>query len=150
MSLIYNFCQVSDTLACAGQPTEQQLKQLADENYQAIVNLSMPRTKYVLPDEAGIIASLGMDYYHIPVVFDEPRLSELSDFIDFMNRNLGKKILVHCVANNRASVFMGLYLLTTGKLTREEMQTFIEEIWQPDAIWDQFLEEGVEYIASDN
>jgi len=147
MSTIYNFCQVSDTLACSGQPTEEQLKELAAEKY-AIVNLAMPNTKYSLPDEAASAKALGMDYYHLPVVFDNPQVEELEDFITWMNRHTDTKVMVHCVANYRASVFTGLYLFAIDKLNENETRLFIEEIWQPDPIWEQFLDESLEYIKS--
>jgi protein tyrosine phosphatase (PTP) superfamily phosphohydrolase (DUF442 family) len=108
MSRIYNFEKVSDLLACSGQPTEDQLKQLADEKYEAIVNLGLLNTKYALPGEAAIVEALGMEYFHIPVIFEKPQISELTDFINYMNSNADKKILVHCAANYRASAFMGL------------------------------------------
>jgi len=34
-------------------------------------------------------------------------------------------------------------------LNEEEMQEFIEAIWQPDTVWQQFIEESVEWLKSD-
>jgi len=146
MSMIYNFCKVSDLLACAGQPTQEQLKQIAGEQYQAIINLAMPTGKYALPGEAELVKEFGIDYYAIPVVFDDPQLSELDGFLKFMQQHDGEKILVHCAANYRASAFTGLYLLNKGELNAEQMQQFIENVWQPDAVWQQFIDEAVEYL----
>jgi protein tyrosine phosphatase (PTP) superfamily phosphohydrolase (DUF442 family) len=146
MSSIYNFHKVSDALACSGQPSEVQLKQLADEFYRVIINLAPHGTKFSLPDETGSVKALNVEYCHIPVVFDNPQLTELTNFIKLMNRYCCEKILVHCVANYRASAFTGLYLFATEKLDEEQMQLFIENIWQPDAIWQQFIDEGLEYL----
>ena len=148
MGAIFNFYEVSDTLACSGQPTDDQLKQLATEQYQVVVNLGLLNTKYSLPDEAASVKAMQLDYYHIPVMFENPQIDELADFITYMNRHPGKKVLVHCAANYRASVFMGLYLFAINKMDEPAMQLFIEDVWQPDAVWQQFIDEGVEYIKA--
>ena len=144
MNSIYNFHQVSGTLACAGQPTEEQLKQLAGEQYQVIINLAPNGGKFSLPDEAASVKTLGIAYCHIPVIFNNPQQSELDDFIDLMNLHCEKKVLVHCVANYRASAFTGLYFFKTGKLNKDQTQAFIEDVWQPDDIWQQFIDEAME------
>lgn len=146
MTRIYKFERVSDLLACAGQPTEEQLKQLAEDSYQVIVNLGLLETKYALSNEAALVEKLGMDYLHIPVIFESPQLSELADFIVYMDHHTDKKVMVHCAANYRASAFMGLYLFSKAELTEEEMQNFIEDVWQPNTVWQAFIKEGVKLI----
>jgi protein tyrosine phosphatase (PTP) superfamily phosphohydrolase (DUF442 family) len=148
MSALYNFHKVSDMLACSGQPREGQLPSIAADGYQAIINLGLTDAKYALTDEARSVEGLGMAYHHIPVLFDNPQIDDLRSFIDKMNEHVNEKTLVHCAANYRASVFTGLYLLAAGKLNEEEMTSFIEQIWQPDAVWQQFLEEGIDYIKN--
>jgi len=147
---IYHFYKVSDQLACAGQPTEEQLRELAAENYRVIINLGLLNTRYALPDEAGLVKELGIDYYHIPVNFEKPLLTELKDFITLMNRNQDKKMLVHCAANYRASVFTGLYLLVAGHMNKEEMENFIDDVWQPNTVWQDFLSKGLDFVGTDN
>jgi protein tyrosine phosphatase (PTP) superfamily phosphohydrolase (DUF442 family) len=146
MSAIYNFNKVSDLLACSGQPGEGQLPSIATDGYKVVINLGLLDGKYALADEAASVKNLGIAYHHIPVLFDNPQIDDLTSFIDIMNEHASEKTLVHCAANYRASVFTGLYLLSAKKLNEEEMQELIEEVWQPDAIWQQFLEEGTEYI----
>jgi protein tyrosine phosphatase (PTP) superfamily phosphohydrolase (DUF442 family) len=148
MSSIYNFHQVSDMLACAGQPREGQLEAIADDGYQVIINLGLLDGKYALADEALSVKNLGLTYHHIPVLFDNPQIDELTTFIGLMNNHTNEKTLVHCAANYRASVFTGLYLFATDQLDEQEMQELIEEVWQPDGIWQQFIEESTEYIKS--
>ena len=146
MTSIHNFHQVSDMLACAGQPREGQLAAIADEGYRVIINLGLLDGKYALADEASSVKNLGLTYHHIPVIFDNPQIDELTSFIGLMNNHTNEKTLVHCAANYRASVFAGLYLFATDQLDEQEMQGLIEEVWQPDGIWQQFLEESTEYI----
>ncbi|MDF2432927.1 MAG: hypothetical protein JWP44_2558 [Mucilaginibacter sp.] len=148
MNAICNFNKITDLLSCSGQPTEDQLKQLVADNYQVVVNLGMSDGKYALPDEAASVKAANMDYHHIPVVFDDPQLNELADFINFMNSQSAKKILVHCAANYRASSFTGLYLFATGQLDEQQMQSFIEDVWQPDAVWQQFVDDSIDYLKN--
>src|SRR3569623_1997558 len=103
MSDIYNFKPVSDLLACAGQPREEQLQSIADDDYQVVINLGLADGKYALADEAASIIKLGLDYYHLRIIFDDPQLSELVNFIKLMNEHSHQKTLVHCAANYRAS-----------------------------------------------
>jgi protein tyrosine phosphatase (PTP) superfamily phosphohydrolase (DUF442 family) len=149
VSNIYNFHQVSGTLACAGQPREGQLASIAEDGYKVIINLGLADGKYALADEAASVKALGLTYYHIPIQFDNPQLGELQAFIADMQQHNGEKILVHCAANYRASAFTGLYLFAEGKLNEEAMQEFIEQVWQPDTVWQQFIEDSVEWLKSD-
>ena len=149
MSNIFNFHQVNDTLVCAGQPREGQLAAIAEDGYKVIINLGLADGKYALADEAASVKALGLAYHHIPVQFENPQLYELTTFIADMQQHEGEKILVHCAANYRASAFTGLYLFAEGKLNEEEMQEFIEGVWQPDAVWQQFIEDSIEWLKSD-
>jgi protein tyrosine phosphatase (PTP) superfamily phosphohydrolase (DUF442 family) len=146
VSSLYNFQKVSDTLACAGQPREGQLASIAEDGYHVIINLGLADGKYALADEAASVKALGLAYHHIPVQFDNPQLGELQAFIADMQQHNGDKILVHCAANYRASAFTGLYLFAEGKLNEEAMQEFIEQVWQPDAVWQQFIADGVDWL----
>ncbi|HEY8781171.1 MAG TPA: protein tyrosine phosphatase family protein [Mucilaginibacter sp.] len=143
MGAICNFHKVSDLLACAGQPREGQLVLIAEDGYRVVINLGLADGNYALKDEAASVTGLGLEYHHIPVLFDSPQVTELSSFIELMNKHANEKIFVHCAANYRASVFTGLYLFSAGKLDEEAMQEFIEDIWQPDPAWQSFIEESL-------
>jgi len=148
MKPIYQFEQISDHLACSGQPTEEQFKEFVAGKFDIVINLGLLDTKYALENEKKLVLSLGMDYFHIPVVFEDPRLSELLLFISHMYQNEGKKILVHCAANYRASTFLGLYLFAKERLQEEEVRDFVEDVWQPNTTWSKFLAEGLDHIKS--
>src|ERR1700743_1845742 len=132
MDSIYNFHQVSDMLACAGQPREGQLQDIADDGYQVIINLGLADGKYALADESASVTRLGLAYHHLPIVFDDPQIDDLTEFIRLMTKHSYQKTLVHCAANYRASAFTALYLFAADILDQDEMQEFIEEVWQPD------------------
>src|SRR5262249_38660284 len=73
-----------DRLATAGQPSEAQLREVAAAGFQVVVNLGLTGTDYALPDEAGLAAALGLEYHHLPVLFDAPRVDDLRAFVAVM------------------------------------------------------------------
>jgi protein tyrosine phosphatase (PTP) superfamily phosphohydrolase (DUF442 family) len=146
MPSIYNNHQISNMLSCSGQPNEDQLMSIAGKGCRVIINLGLTEGKYALKDEANSVKALGLTYHHIPVKFESPQIDDLAAFIAVMDKHLSEKTLVHCAANYRASCFTGLYLLFKNEMNEEEMTAFIEGIWQPDAVWEDFMEQGLEYI----
>lgn len=52
MIKIKNFLTIADRLACAGQPDENQLAEIAARGFQVVINLGLSDGKYALPDEA--------------------------------------------------------------------------------------------------
>ena len=50
-----------------------------------MINLGMLNNpEYSLKDEAGSVSALGMEYVHIPVVFENPTRQNLLDFFKAM------------------------------------------------------------------
>lgn len=145
---IKNFLTVSERLACAGQPDESQLAAIAAQGFEVVINLGLSDGKYALPDEAASIARLGLAYHHIPIKFDSPKLAEWQSFQEIMHRHEDKRTFVHCAANYRATAFTGLYLFAKSDLTEQELYSFIAQIWQPDPVWQHFIEEAVQYIKT--
>jgi protein tyrosine phosphatase (PTP) superfamily phosphohydrolase (DUF442 family) len=72
MNDIKNFVYISDRLATAGQPTEDQLREIAKAGYEVVINLGLTGTDYALPDESGLVELLGLKYVHIPVKWESP------------------------------------------------------------------------------
>ncbi|HEV2353046.1 MAG TPA: protein tyrosine phosphatase family protein, partial [Puia sp.] len=141
MPEISNFLQVSDRLACAGQPDESQLADIAARGYEVVINLGMADGKYALADEAATVSTLGLAYHHIPVRFDNPQVADWGTFANVMNEHRSQKTFVHCAANYRATAFTGLYLFATSKVSEEALSAFIAQIWQPDPVWQRFIDE---------
>jgi len=142
MDNIKNFLRISDRLACSGQPDESQLAQIAAQGFEVVINLGLADGKYALPDEAASVNALGLAYYHIPVLFDSPQISEWASFMEIMKQHRDKKTLVHCAANYRATAFAGLYLLATSEIDREELSSFIAQVWTPNPVWQQFIDDA--------
>ena len=137
---IYNFLAIDERLTTSGQPTEEQLRALADANYEVIINLALhDDPRYSLPDEIGLVEALGMEYIHIPVPFDAPGEKDLMAFFGALATNQDRKIHAHCAANMRVTAFLGLYRLIRQGKTREAAFAPMGEIWEPDDVWSAFI-----------
>ena len=110
---IKNFLPIDARIGTAGQPTEDELREVAADGYRAVVNLGLLNPEYCLPDEAGLVASLGLQYRHIPVNFDAPAIADFEAFVAQMDAWSGERVFVHCAANFRVSSFM-LHVHTKG------------------------------------
>jgi protein tyrosine phosphatase (PTP) superfamily phosphohydrolase (DUF442 family) len=136
---IKNFVAIDDRIATAGQPTEAQLAEVAAAGFQAVVNLGLLDPSYCLPDEAGLAASLGLTYRHIPVRFDAPTPENLQAFVEAMDALGDRRVFVHCAANFRVSVFLALWGELRLGWTRARADRHVERLWRPSEGWAAFL-----------
>ncbi len=132
---IKNFIQIDERLGTAGQPTEAQLREVAEAGYEVVVNLGLLDPKYCLPDEAGLIESLGLEYHHIPVKFDAPTPEDFQRFLALMDRCQTRKSFIHCAANYRVSSFMALYGHLRLGWTVEQADAHARRFWNLDEAW---------------
>jgi len=140
---IYNFLKLSDEIATSGQPTEIQLVEIGQAGYQVIINLALSGTEYALADERALVEALGMQYIHLPVVWESPTLADLSAFCALMDANQDKKVFVHCVANMRVSAFIALYRILRLGWEADEAFHSMECIWTPEGWWHEFIIEAI-------
>jgi protein tyrosine phosphatase (PTP) superfamily phosphohydrolase (DUF442 family) len=141
LSDIYNFQSVSETLGTAGQPTAAQFDAVKDAGYEVVINLAMGNTPRDLPNEPQLLADHGIDYVHIPVVFDEPTDDNLNQFFDAMEANQDKKCFVHCIANARVSAFVMLYRVSRQGVPVQEADAMMRQIWEPNPTWQAFIDQ---------
>jgi protein tyrosine phosphatase (PTP) superfamily phosphohydrolase (DUF442 family) len=141
LSNIYNFQAVTDDLGTAGQPTAAQFDAVKDAGYHVVINLALGTTPRDLPNEAALLADHGIDYIHIPVVFEHPTRENLADFFAAMDANQDKKRFVHCIANARVSAFVFLYQVLRQDVPLEEARATMLRIWQPNDTWQAFIDE---------
>lgn len=139
-SSVYNYRPVDDRLATSGQPTEAQLESIAAAGYTTVINLALhDDPRYSLPDEAGTLKALGVSYEHIPVAFTAPTESDLQAFFHAMNAHAGEKVWVHCAANMRVAVFLGLYRVIEQGDDEDTAFMLMHDLWKPDKVWWSFI-----------
>lgn len=137
---IVNYRKIDGRLATSGQPSREQLAAIADAGYEVVINLALPSSNNAVAGEADIVTAAGMTYLHIPVLWQAPRQSDLQLFFALMQATLDKKTWVHCAMNMRVSCFMYLYQKLVLRLPEQQAGYPLREIWQPDAVWQQFID----------
>lgn len=144
LETIYNFRAISDNLATSGQATEEQFAAVKEAGFELVINLALLDSKYNLENEAEIIAGLGIEYIHIPVIWDNPTQENLQEFFDVMDANREKKVWVHCIANFRVSAFVMLYRTIKKGVPLAEADQYMRLTWNPEEkypIWVDFIAE---------
>lgn len=142
MDGILNLTLLSDRLASAGQPTREQFAKIAASGFKTIINLALPTSENAIPDEAELAHSLGMEYLHIPVIWELPQTEDLTRFMDAMDSLQGQKTFVHCAMNYRASAFIALWRVLRQGWPRHKAFAAQEQIWRLDdyPVWATFVE----------
>lgn len=148
VSEIYNFIQIDPAIGTAGQPTEDQFRDLAAAGYEAVVNLAPDGLDTSLPDEAGLVRSLGMDYHHLPVPWTAPHRDQLAQFETLMEGLAGRRVLIHCQGNYRVTAFYALYASARLGWSEAQADALIDRIWtshpgfEMDETWRGFIAEA--------
>jgi protein tyrosine phosphatase (PTP) superfamily phosphohydrolase (DUF442 family) len=140
---IYNFRQLAPDLATAGQPLEDELSAVAAAGFEVVINLALLDADYSLPDEPGLVRSLGMEFEHVPVIWEHPTLADLQAFFAAMGRHAGRRIFLHCAANMRASVFLALYRILQLGWPQDAAMAQVRDIWEPDVVWAAFIKQAL-------
>lgn len=143
---IYNFLQLSDSVATAGQPVEPQFSDIKAAGYEVVVNLALPSSTNAIANEQKIVEGLGMEYVHIPVIWEKPTLEDIDRFFDVMQANADKNVFVHCAMNMRVSAFMYLYRIIREHINAEEAKKDLQKIWQPNETWQQFIKKVIAHF----
>ncbi len=136
---IYNYVLLADNMATSGQPTEEELFFIVNSGYEIVVNLGLDDTEYSLKNEASFFNERKIQYFHIPVIFQEPKENDLSQFIETLEKYREKRIFIHCAANKRVSVFIALYRIMKLGWQESKALSDINLIWEPNGVWQSFI-----------
>jgi protein tyrosine phosphatase (PTP) superfamily phosphohydrolase (DUF442 family) len=143
LSEIEAFLPIPATISTSGQPSIKQFSDIAIAKYNLVINLATPASSNWISNEKTIVESLGMEYINIPVDWENPTLSDFENFADLLDENPERKIWVHCAKNMRVSAMIYLYHRLRKGYTEEVSRRYLEQIWQPNKIWQNFLEATV-------
>jgi protein tyrosine phosphatase (PTP) superfamily phosphohydrolase (DUF442 family) len=103
---IYNFLPISESIATSGQPTKEQFASIEGSGYKLVISLALANSTNAIPEEKEIVENLGMEYIHIPVVWENPTQADFNNFCAVMTANRKRKVFVHCAMNMRVSAFI--------------------------------------------
>ncbi|MEA5595148.1 protein tyrosine phosphatase family protein [Rivularia sp. UHCC 0363] len=137
---IYNYLKISEKIATSGQPSVEEFLHIKQAGYQVVVNLALKDSSNTLRHEKEIVETQGMEYVHIPVIWENPTKENFQEFIQVMKTNADQKVFVHCAANKRVSAFIYLYRRYIENLDDETAKKDLHKIWIPNETWQQFMQ----------
>ena len=135
--------QFADSInASSGYINAEQFRLLKDYGFTHIISL-IPGDQ---SKEDSIVNSLGMTFTQIEVIWKEPTPENVQNYFNDMKKYSGKKVLLHCVANMRASAFLFLYRTTQQGMAVDEAGKLMFEIWNPheNETWNALIKSVLE------
>jgi protein tyrosine phosphatase (PTP) superfamily phosphohydrolase (DUF442 family) len=134
------FLPISNIIATSGQPSTEQFSDILSEGYSLVINLATSASSNWNPDEKAIVEGLGMEYVGIPIDWEYPTLNDFESLADLLDQNSDRKTWVHCAKNMRVSAMIYLYHRLRKGYTEETSSRYLEQIWQPNQIWQNFID----------
>jgi protein tyrosine phosphatase (PTP) superfamily phosphohydrolase (DUF442 family) len=147
LSEIRSFIQISDKIATAGQPIAPQFADIKAAGYDVIVNLAPSNSSNAIANEQELVEAQGIEYVHIPVVWEAPTLNDTDRFFNTLKENSERPVFVHCALNMRVSAFMYLYRRTQEQVSDEVAIASMNKIWTPNEIWQTFINQAIEHYS---
>jgi uncharacterized protein (TIGR01244 family) len=146
LQAILNFQRVSPNLLTGGMPTIPQLHSAAQAGVKTVINLALPTSDNAIPNEDEIVRGLGMEYIHIPVIWEAPTPENLHAVMDALDSHRDQPTLIHCALNYRVSCFVALYRALRLGMDVESAFAFQRQIWNLDEypIWKAFVAQSLE------
>jgi protein tyrosine phosphatase (PTP) superfamily phosphohydrolase (DUF442 family) len=136
-----NVVPISDDLVSSGQPSAEALSGLGMAGFQAVVYLAPSNVANAVPDEAALLQRQGIEFVHIPIPFGSPNASHVEAVSDTLQRLKGKKVLVHCEVNMRASSMVFLHRVITLKEDPAQAYAAVSKVWSPRGPWRTLIEQ---------
>jgi protein tyrosine phosphatase (PTP) superfamily phosphohydrolase (DUF442 family) len=136
---IRNYREYSSVFASSGQPSKEQLKTVKEAGYERIIFIGVSSSRSAIPDEDVTVKGLGMDYIHIPVIFDAPTKSDFYAFAAAMQHEQNRKTLLHCAGNFRASAFAFLYRVLYEDVPLVGAKADMNDVWHLNDAWRQLI-----------
>ena len=144
LSDISNYREYSSNFSSSGQPSKKQFSLLKDAGFERIVYIAFSNSGKAFADEDVVVKELGMDYVHIPVIWDQPTAADFYAFAGSMQRDADRKTLLHCQVNYRASAFSFLYRVLYENVSVAEAKADMNSVWQPNETWRKLIFEILE------
>ena len=149
---LLNRIDYSPSLTTAGQPTETEIPLIASAGFDRVIFLAFTNHPKAVAHEDDIVRDQGLQFIHIPVEWESPRLADFAAFAAVMQTFGSGRTLVHCEVNFRASVFGFLYQVIYEGADVDEAMSLMQSIWVPNDTWEAFIvrvmsDRGIDYPA---
>ncbi len=114
--------KINDQWVVGGQPTEEQLEQLAQEGFKTVVNFRTAGEveQPLSPKEEGEkVRKLGIEYLHIPVSTENMSPEQVDQFRQQIPQ-LPTPLFAHCGTGKRAGAFVMMHTAIEARMSGEE------------------------------
>lgn len=101
-------------LLAAGQPTAEDLAEIAAAGFKTVLDLRAPTEERGF-DEPALVRELGLTYVNLPFVSSELDAATLDRFRELL-RTAERPVLVHCGTSNRVGAALLAHWLLDAKL----------------------------------
>ncbi len=135
-----NVVEITPKLVTAGQPSAETLAGLSAHGFEAVIYLAPPTVSDAVREEASIVGRQGMVFVNIPIRFDNPTAKDFETFAAVLAALAGRKVLVHCQVNMRASSMVFLYRAITAKEDPTTAYQAVAQVWAPHGAWKQLIQ----------
>ncbi|MDX9899956.1 MAG: protein tyrosine phosphatase family protein [Aliarcobacter sp.] len=147
MNKILNHIKINELISTSGQLKIEEFELIANEGFEVVINLAVPTTSNSLENEDKIVSNLNMTYIHIPVSFENPKISDLKLFLNILQSLGANKVWIHCAKNYRVSAFIYVYHKYILHTPFEEIDLSIFDIWKPSLIWQELMKVSIEDLS---
>jgi len=130
-----NVVVISDLLVTSGQPSAESLATLKAQGFEAEIYLAPPTVHNAVRDEQAIVEGQGLRYINIPIPFGEPTEAHYDAFVAAMAQLAGRRVLVHCEVNMRASSLVFLHRVLVGREPPDKAYESVARVWSPRGPW---------------
>ena len=117
---------------------------LKEEGFERVVYIAFSNSGNAFADEDVVVKELGMDYVHIPVIWDQPSAADFYAFAGVMQRAPERRTLLHCQINYRATAFSFLYRVLYEDIPVGQAKADMNTVWQPNETWRKLIFEILE------
>ncbi len=134
-----NTVPISAHLVTSGQPSASALAELRAHGFDAVIYLAPFSVPGAVIGEPNILKQQGIAFVNIPIGFGNPTDADFRAFAAALTGFAGRKVLVHCQVNMRASSMVFLYRVIIGKESPEVAYESVARIWSPEGPWKRLL-----------
>lgn len=121
-----NFMVLAPGVAGSGQPTAENIGELAEQGYSTVINLRLPTEKR-LENEEQLVTEAGLAYYEIPVSSTSFSLYDAALLEDALQASPSGSVLVHCASGGRVKGLWAMYRGYSEGLSAEETMDLARE-----------------------
>lgn len=139
--LALNYVENTPRISSAGMPTRSQVGAIANAGFDVVINLAPATALGAHADEDALAAQHGMRYFNVAVDFASPQQEDFEQFVRILREQRGRRIMVHCQMNMRASTFVFLYRAIELREDPDQAYDDVLRVWQPARQWRDFMRE---------